>query len=1038
MTSAHPLRHIILTLVSALALALHAAPACAQAVTIDDFASIDDWTTFAPEGVRVEITPDAGALRIDYAFERGGGFAIVRRAVDIDVEGNHVFSFRVKGDAPANDLEFKLLDDSGDNVWWHNRRRYTPPANWQTLSSSRRSIEFAWGPNQDRTLSHVAGIEFAIASATGGKGTIWIDDLRFAPLPEPLPIDAPVRLTSTESEREIVANTQSPIELAQTPLDEGVEIHLGTPRPLGGLILGFDNAQADPFTLAVQGRDASGTWVDLAADVRVETATSVVTFDGESLTAIRLAAHDAADEAAAIKRIEFLPIEAHENPNRLLEILATTGQRTHLPAYYTGERTFWTVAGLPGEKGEALLDENGSFEPVKAGPRLQPALLVGGQLLGGWNADSRTQSLLSGWKPIPTASWTHGDLKLDTQLVPVQGERGYYARYTLTNSGPDHTQAKLVLAVRPFQVLPQWQFLNVTGGVAKLDQLRIDQNSIDTGTGYFFLSPSPVSESAATAFGSGEIFQRLAEGSIELGPAAGVQDPAGLASGAWAHHMSLAPGQSKSVVVYFGRRNVTESFDECLLAANSIWQDMLGDFWLDLPDSQQHLEDSVRTSIAYALVNQDGPAIQPGSRTYERTWIRDGSLTTHAMLSAGLHDVATGFIDWYAGYLFENGKAPCCVDHRGSDPVDEHDSTGQYIHTVWSCYAFTRDTSFLERHYESIQRAMAYIQSLREQRMGAPFNDPSAPEHVFYGLVPESISHEGYSAKPMHSYWDDFFVLLGISDAANIARELGRDDDAKAWADLEADFRTTLADSIALAMQQHDIDYIPGCAELGDFDATSTAIAAFPVWELSSLPKEAVDATFDRYWRMFVDRRDGNIEWRDYTPYEVRVIGAMTDMGKPERSHEMIDYFLSEQTPTGWRQWPEVVHNDLRGPGFIGDLPHSWVACDFVNSINAMLVGVNRHADRVTLARGLRLDWLDGDGLKINNLSTPLGNISWSAKREGNRITIDITQCERAPEAGLWLDLNWLPENARIVGTDDTPPELRIDQLPTRIEIELP
>lgn len=1037
MNPARPFRQIILTLVSALALALHAAPACAQAVTIDDFASIDDWTTFAPEGVRVEITPDAGALRIDYAFERGGGFAIVRRAVDIDVEGNHVFSFRVKGDAPANDLEFKLLDDSGDNVWWHNRRRYTPPADWQTLSSSRRSIEFAWGPSQDRTLRHVAGIEFAIASATGGKGTIWIDDLRFAPLPEPLPIDAPVRLTSTESEREIVANTQSPIELAHTPLDEGVEIHLGTPRPLGGLILGFDNAQADPFTLAVQGRDASGAWVDLAADVRVETATSVVTFDGESLTAIRLAAHDAADEAAAVKRIEFLPIEAHENPNRLLEILATTGQRTHLPAYYTGERTFWTVAGLPGEKGEALLDENGSIEPVKAGPRLQPALLVGGKLLGGWNADSRTQSLLSGWMPIPTASWTHGDLRVDAMLVPgLNGASSVY--FSVTNTGYVKRNVSLVLAARPFQVLPQWQFLNVTGGVAPIATLDVEPMTMHADGEVIFRADMPATRTAATHFGAGEIMQRLADGTLAFNETSRAPDKARLASGAWVYDFTLPPSTSEGVIVTNGPRQSIRNWGRELDSIMTEWNELLGDFWLDLPDSQQHLEDSVRASIAYALVNQDGPAIQPGSRTYERTWIRDGSLTTHAMLSAGLHDVATGFIDWYAGYLFENGKAPCCVDHRGSDPVDEHDSTGQYIHTVWSCYAFTRDTSLLERHYESIQRAMAYIQNLRDQRMGAPFNDPSAPEHVFYGLVPESISHEGYSAKPMHSYWDDFFVLLGISDAANIARELGRDDDAKAWADLEADFRTTLADSIALAMQQHDIDYIPGCAELGDFDATSTAIAAFPVWELSSLPKEAVDATFDRYWKMFVDRRDGNIEWRDYTPYEVRVIGAMTDMGKPERSHEMIDYFLSEQTPTGWRQWPEVVHNDLRGPGFIGDLPHSWVACDFVNSITAMLVGVNRHADRVTLARGLRLDWLEGDGLKISNLSTPLGNISWSAKREGSKITIDITQCERSPEAGLWLDLNWLPENARIVGTDDTPPELRIDQLPTRIEIELP
>ncbi|MCA9273436.1 MAG: hypothetical protein KDA31_10350 [Phycisphaerales bacterium] len=1020
-----------------LALTLLATFAHAQSQTIDDFETIDAWSTFAPEGVRVEIKPDRGALRIDYAFERGGGFAIVKRAVNIDVVANYAFNFRVRGDAPANDLEFKLIDATGDNVWWHNRRRFTPPSQWQTLTSSRRVIEFAWGPTPDRTLHHVAGIEFAIASATGGKGTIWIDDLRFAGLPEPLPLGAPVTLRRAAS-GEVIAERATPGEAFEpVTFERGLEIDLASPRPLGGLVMGWSRSKA-AFEYAIQGRTGDGSWVTLRDRVQSSSQTGVVTFDAETIDRVRLVPTGDRSVDASLTSLAFLPIEAHENANRLVEILAQSGERTHLPSYFTGRRTFWTVSGLPGKKEEALLDEDGAFEPVKAGPRLQPAIIVNGELHGGWDADTRTQSLLWGWMPIPTATWSYRHLTVETQVIPLDDKGGFSAYYKVTNTGEETQDFSLVLALRPFQVLPQWQFLNTVGGVAPIDNLIVMPLVMTVERKAIFYSGTTASRVAASPFGAGEIMQRLAEGSISTDASARVEDPAHLASGAWIYDLTLKPGQSRKVIVRTSPREPGENYPVELVHAQRAWNDLLGRFWLHLPESQRHLEDSVRASIAYALVNQDGPAIQPGSRSYERTWIRDGSLTSHAMLSAGLHGIATGFIDWYSGYLFENGKAPCCVDHRGSDPVDEHDSTGQYIHTVWSCYAFTRDTSLLERHYVHVQRAMAYIESLRAQRMGAPYNDPNAPEHVFYGLVPESISHEGYSAKPMHSYWDDFFVLLGISDAANIARELGRDDDAKAWADLEADFRKTLAGSIALSMRQHNIDYIPGCAELGDFDATSTAIAAFPVWELGSLPKQAVDATFDRYWKMFVDRRDGNIEWRDYTPYEVRVIGAMTDMGRPERSHEMIDYFLSQQTPTGWRQWPEVVHRDVRGPGFIGDLPHSWVACDFVNSITSMLVGVNRHADRVTLARGLRLDWLEGEGLRVDKLSTPLGRVSWSGVRHGDRVSIDITQCERTPTDGLWLDLRWLPTGATVVGRGDLPAELRIDELPAHVEVVLP
>lgn len=1022
---------------AAVLLSLGFVSAQAQGLVIDDFREAEGWTAFAPEGVEVAVEADDGALRIEYDFRSGGGFAIVRREVEMEVEGNYAFEFRVRGEGPANDLEFKLIDGTGDNVWWHNRRRFEPPGEWTTLTSSRRSIEFAWGPTQDRTLRRVAAVEFAVASASGGSGTIWIDDLRYRALPEPVAIEAPFVLRRAMSGAVLLANAEPWQELGAVGLGTGIEIDLAGPRALGGLALEWAWA-GDPGIYSVYGRSLGGEWSELRGLDQPETRVDVVTFDGTTIDRILLRPTREPLVEMSLLRVRPLPIEAHESPNTLVETLVGAGIRTHLPECYSGERMFWTVCGLPGGAGEALLDELGSVEPVKGGPRLQPALLVGGELVGGWNADERTQSLVDGWKPIPSAVWSRGGLRVSTRLVPVEGDRGFFARYTVTNSGDKERDLSLVLALRPFQVLPHWQFLNITGGTSPVRRLTVDQNGIDAGAGVKFITLEPVGRAAASAFGSGEIFQRLSEGSIAFGRSAQVSDPAGLASGAWVYPMTLGAGQSRSVDVYMGEQSVAESFDECLASAESVWDDLLGSFWLRLPGTQRHLEDSVRASIAYVLVNQDRHAIQPGSRTYERTWIRDGSLTTHALLGAGLHGHATGFIDWYADHLFENGKAPCVVDHRGADPVDEHDSTGQYIHTVWSCYAFTRDRGVLERHFERVRRGVGYLRSLREQRLGGIYADPSSAEHVYFGLVPESISHEGYSAKPMHSYWDDFFVLLGLSDAANIADELGYAEEAREWRALEADFRVTLHDSIALAMRNHGIGYIPGCAELGDFDATSTAIAAFPVGELGSLPAGAVGATFERYWEMFVARRDGAMEWRDYTPYEVRVIGAMTDLGRPDRSHEMIDFFLSQQTPTGWRQWPEVVHRAVRGPGFIGDLPHTWVASDFVNSIASMLVHTDRDAARLTLGRGLRAEWLEGEGLRVEGLATALGEVSWSGRRDGGVYVFEVTRCERTPAEGIWLDLSWLPAGAEFADGSLVPGAVRVVVLPARIEISKP
>jgi hypothetical protein len=301
--------------------------------------------------------------------------------------------------------------------------------------------------------------------------------------------------------------------------------------------------------------------------------------------------------------------------------------------------------------------------------------------------------------------------------------------------------------------------------------------------------------------------------------------------------------------------------------------------------------------LAYILVNRDGQGIQPGSRSYERSWIRDGSLTAAALLRFGLQDEAREFVEWYAPFQFQSGKVPCVVDRRGPDPVPENDSHGQYIMAVMNVYRFSGNQAYLEMHWPRVQKAVGYIETLRAQRMTSEYADPNTTAtrqepakpaiglHAFYGLMPESISHEGYSAKPMHSYWDDFFTLRGLKDAAQMAEILGHPAQAQRYQKLADDFAKTLYASIALAMQAHKIDYIPGCVELGDFDATSTTIALWPCGELHRLPRPALDRTFQRYWDQFVSRRDDpNFDWTAYTPYELRTIGSLVLLGQVERS----------------------------------------------------------------------------------------------------------------------------------------------------------
>ena len=91
-------------------------------------------------------------------------------------------ALRVRGSAPANKLELKLVDPSNRNVWWWHRDAFEFPADWQPLRIRSGEVEFAWGPAGGGPLRELGAIEIAIAAGPGGRGTVWLEDLRFEDL----------------------------------------------------------------------------------------------------------------------------------------------------------------------------------------------------------------------------------------------------------------------------------------------------------------------------------------------------------------------------------------------------------------------------------------------------------------------------------------------------------------------------------------------------------------------------------------------------------------------------------------------------------------------------------------------------------------------------------------------------------------------------------------------------------------------------------------------------------------------------------------
>src|SRR5262249_43572826 len=157
------------------------------------------------------------------------------------------------------------------------------------------------------------------------------------------------------------------------------------------------------------------------------------------------------------------------------------------------------------------------------------------------------------------------------------------------------------------------------------------------------------------------------------------------------------------------------------------------------------------------------------------------------------------------------------------------------------------------------------------------------------GLLPESASHEGYLAQPVHAYWDDFWAIRALGDAAAMAELLDDPDEARRLHGLRDAFRVSVHESIDATIAARGLAYGPGSVEWADFDPTATSNAVGLLGELAAPHTEhmpgvvqasRLGATFDEYLAGFRRRRRGEIDWNNYTAYEVRIAGALIALGR--------------------------------------------------------------------------------------------------------------------------------------------------------------
>ena len=930
-----------------------------------------DWQPITSGNSRLTLSAvDAGgtpALRMDFGFERGGGFVVARRSFSRAMPEEYAVTFRLRGRGSMIQFELKLTDATGRNVWRHVTRDMQPSPRWKRLTVASRDIEFAWGPAGTGPLSQLGGIEIALVSSDAGSGTVCIADLD---IQNTLPPEAPSMLASSETDGFEASNALSqgwkPLPDDRRPW---IVIDSRSRRTLGGLVIDWlGGAPARGFRVG-----GSNTGRRFKRLYRAESAggpRSYVYLPGTNVRWLRLQF----DGACAGAVVHLQSYEFSRSIDAFWNSVAKCEPRGWQPRWTHREQTLWTPCGTSHGSECALMNADGMVEAAEGSFSIEPMLWVDGRLFT-WADVTPRQTLADGWQPVPSVLWTTPDWSFRI-LAEATVHGMVRVSYRLENLSDRVLDARVFALLRPFQVTPPWQSFRKVGGVSRIQDLIWRDGSAIVNGSTQIIPLTKVAGFAALRFDDGCLARTLESG--ELPPPGDVHDTFGFASGALAFDARLAAGGAALCVVASGPLGSSTvpaepAFDWAALLPTSQWS---GPGWMG---------DAVAaalTATAHVLVTRSGPALQPGPRRYTRSWIRDGAMMSAALLRMGRTSEVREFLAWYAPHQRPDGFVPCCIDSDGVDWLVEHDSHGQLIAAIADYYAFTGDTAFVAETWPFLDKAVRFIAGLLE---------PS-------GLLPISVSHEGYLAQPVHSYWDDFWALRGLRDAALLARAMGREEDATSWSAVAERVERGLYTSIEATRAQRQLDFIPGSVEWADFDPTATANAIYLFDVPGAMNRAALERTFDIYLADWRGKRAGTVDWSNYTPYEIRIIGALVRMGRREAALELLGFFLEDRRPPPWNQWPEIAWRNATAPAHVGDLPHTWIAAEYVLSLRSLFAYERESDASLVVAAGLAPEWLEGPGVRVERMPTRYGALSYSLRRLDVRtVRFDVGEGIAAP-----------------------------------------
>ena len=252
-----------------------------------------------------------------------------------------------------------------------------------------------------------------------------------------------------------------------------------------------------------------------------------------------------------VEELKLRILDKDRMPIGALERAARAGRGELYPQSLLGRQIYWTALGEFDTAEEGLFDEYADLEPERGGPQITPLIRLGRKLHGSSASEAVSHSLVDGALPIPSVVWSLGDIEARATALASGGQA--VVKYSLLNRSARKRKGSLVLAVRPVQDNPYWQY----GGHAPIYAIAVeDACALVNDRPFAVFSRAPDAATLAE-FEGGDVV-RFIEARPRMS-APSLRSDSSLLSGAFEFAFALEPGNRTQVVVACPMRAGTDS-----------------------------------------------------------------------------------------------------------------------------------------------------------------------------------------------------------------------------------------------------------------------------------------------------------------------------------------------------------------------------------------------------------------------------------------------------------------------------------------------